>query len=399
MNIALTRKWASQTSVLLTALILAACGGGSSAVDTAAPQAQSCDPANSATHSECGTVFVGLTDADGDFLNYTVDVVQLRLETADGRVVDTLPRRTRINFTDYVTVSELLTAATVPPATYISGTLTLDYSDAEVFVEAGDLAKQAIVTDLDGNALGQTEVKIVLSNRDQLHVSRGRTSFLQLDFDLGVSHVVDIVSTPATAASEQFIIAEVTPVEEKDTRVRGPLVEVNEDAGNYVVGVRPFHDRIGDFGEITVQVTSETEFEVNGDMFVGAEGLRALNVAGRGTPTIAGGTLNVAAREFTARIVLAGSSVPGIDRDAIAGNVIKREGNFLTIRGATIIPHDRRAHFHDDVLVELGPNTKVFKDGDRVSDLYRCDLDRTARHDSWQSAYADKRRISAANTI
>jgi len=369
MNIALTRKWASQTSVLLTALILAACGGGSSAVDTAAPQAQSCDPANSATHSECGTVFVGLTDADGDFLNYTVDVVQLRLETADGRVVDTLPRRTRINFTDYVTVSELLTAATVPPATYISGTLTLDYSDAEVFVEAGDLAKQAIVTDLDGNALGQTEVKIVLSNRDQLHVSRGRTSFLQLDFDLGVSHVVDIVSTPATAASEQFIIAEVTPVEEKDTRVRGPLVEVNEDAGNYVVGVRPFHDRIGDFGEITVQVTSETEFEVNGDMFVGAEGLRALNVAGRGTPTIAGGTLNVAAREFTARIVLAGSSVPGIDRDAIAGNVIKREGNFLTIRGATIIPHDRRAHFHDDVLVELGPNTKVFKDGDRVSDL------------------------------
>jgi len=153
MNIALTRKWASQTSVLLTALILAACGGGSSAVDITEPQAQSCDPANAATHSECGTVFVGLTDADGDFLNYTVDVVQLRLETADGRFVDTLPRRTRINFTDYVTVSELLTAATVPPATYISGTLTLDYSDAEVFVEAGDLAKQAIVTDLDGNAL------------------------------------------------------------------------------------------------------------------------------------------------------------------------------------------------------------------------------------------------------
>jgi len=67
--------------------------------------------------------------------------------------------------------------------------------------------------------------------------------------------------------------------------------------------------------------------------------------------------------------VLAGSSVPGHDRDAIVGNVIKREGNFLTVRGATIISRDRRPHFHDDVLVEIGPNTKVFKDGDRGSDL------------------------------
>ena len=369
MNIARSYKWVSQASVILTALILAACGGGSSTVETTLPQALSCDPANAATHSECGTVFVGLTDADGDFLNYTVDVVQLTLETADGRVVDTLPRRTRINFTDYVNVSELLTAATVPPATYTSGTITLDYSDAEVFVEEGDQAKQAIVTDLDGNALGQTVVKIFLSNRDQLNVSRGQTSFLQLDFDLDASHVVDTLPTPAEAASAQFIVAEVSPVEEKDIRVRGPLVEVNEDASSYVVAVRPFHDRAGDFGKMTVHTTSETEFEVDGEMYVGSDGLRALNVAGRGTPTIAGGTLNLANREFTAKIVLAGSSVPGIGRDAIVGNVIKREGNFLTIRGATIIPRDRRAHFHDDVVVEVGPNTKVFKDGDRVSDL------------------------------
>ena len=102
---------------------------------------------------------------------------------------------------------------------------------------------------------------------------------------------------------------------------------------------------------------------------MGVEGLRALNAAGQGTPTVAAGTLNVAAREFTADIVLAGSSVPGIDRDAVVGNVIKRDGNFLTVRGATIIPSDRRAHFHDDVVVEIGPDTQVFRDGHRHSDL------------------------------
>jgi hypothetical protein len=355
----------------MTVLTLTACGGGSSTVENTPvpPSAQSCDPADAATHSECGTVFVGLTDADGDFLNYTVDVVQLSLEMANGRLVDTLPRSTRINFTDYVDLTELLTAATVPPGTYVSGTITLDYGDAEVFVEAGDMAKEAVVTDIDGNALGQTELKIVLSNRDRLIVTRGRPAVLQLDFDLDASHIVDILPTPATATSEQFIVAEVTPVDEKDIRVRGPLVEVNEDASNYVVAVRPFHDRVGDFGKMTVNTTDETEFEIDGDMYVGSEGLRALAAAGQGTPTVAGGTLNVAEREFTASIVLAGSSVPGIDRDAIVGNVIKREGNFLTIRGAVIIPRDRRAHFHDDVVVEVGPDTKVFKDGDRVSDL------------------------------
>jgi hypothetical protein len=101
----------------------------------------------------------------------------------------------------------------------------------------------------------------------------------------------------------------------------------------------------------------------------GNDGLQALDTGGRSTPTVAKGTLNVAERKFTADIVLAGSSVPGIDRDAVIGNVIKREGNFLTIRGATIVPSDRPTHFHDDVVVEVGPETKVFKENYRASDL------------------------------
>ncbi len=360
-------------AILTTALILAACGGGGTTASQDSNNTASCNPADPSTFDECGTILIGLTDADGNFLNYTVDIISLTLETADGRSVEVLPDRTRINFTDYVDLTELVSAATVPPATYVSGTISLDYADAEVFVEAGDMSKQAVVTDLDGNPLAQTELKIILSNRDQLTIVKRRAALLQLDFDLAASHVVDIAPTPATAASETFIVAEVHPVDEKDIRVRGPLVEVNEDAMNYVITIRPFHDREGDFGRFGINVSNNTEFEVDGASFTGSNGLRALAVAGPGIPTIARGTLNVTEREFTADLVLAGSSVPGSDRDAIAGNVIARSGNFLTIRGATIIPHDvatdRLVHFHDDVVVEVGPNTKVFKDGDRVSDL------------------------------
>lgn len=356
--------------LLSVALLLTACGGGTGTTATTDPiPTAQCDPNDPATLAECGTVFVALTDADGDFVNYTVDVLSLELETANGRIVETLPRSTRINFTDYVDLTELVAAASVPPATYVSGTIRLDYTNAEIFVEAADESKAAVVTDMDGNVLGQTELRIQLSNRDRLVVMKGRPALLQLDFDLAASHTVDIVPTPAEAVSEQFILAEVIPVDEKDIRVRGPLVSVSEDDMTYTVAIRPFHDRQGDFGHVQVHVTSETEFEVNEEIFIGVDGLRALDAAGLGTPTVAAGTLNVAAREFTADIVLAGSSVPGIDRDAVVGNVIKREGNFLTIRGATIIPSDRRAHFHDDVVVEVGPDTKVFRDGHGVNDL------------------------------
>jgi hypothetical protein len=314
-------------------------------------------------------VLIALTDADGDFINYTVDVLSLELETANGRIVETLPRATRINFTDYVDLAELVTAAAIPPAVYVAGTIRLNYTNAEVYVEAGEESKEAVVKNMNGDILTQTELKIHLSNRNQLAITKGRAALLQLDFDLAASHEVDITPTPAEALSEQFIIAEVSPVDEKDIRVRGPLLGVSEDEMTYTVAIRPFHDRDGDFGRVRVHVTDETEFEVNEEVFTGVDGLRALNDAGPGTPTVAGGTLNVANHEFTASIVLAGSSVPGIERDAVVGNVIKREGNFLTVRGATIIPSDRRAHFHDDVVVEIGPETKVFRDGHRQGDL------------------------------
>ena len=364
-----TRKLAVWMTMLLTLLVLTACGGGASTSTDTTVAVVECDPDDPSTADACGSVLVALTDADGDFLNYTVDVLSLTLETANGRVVETLPRKTRINFTDYVDLTELVTVASIPPATYVSGTISLDYSDAEVFVEADGAAKAAVVTDIDGNALTQTELKITLANRDQLTVVRGRAALLQLDFDLDASHHVDITPIPATAASEQFIVAEVSPVDEKDIRVRGPLANVNESEMTYTVAIRPFHDRDGDFGRLRVHVTDETEFEVDETLYVGVEGLRALNAAGVGTPTVAKGTLNTSDRSFTADIVLAGSSVPGIDRDAVKGNVIARNGNLLTIRGATIIASDRPAHFHDDVTVEIGPNTRVFKDHHRANDL------------------------------
>jgi hypothetical protein len=201
-----------------------------------------------------------------------------------------------------------------------------------------------------------------LADRDRLMIVRGRPSLLVVDFDLGASHTVDIAPPTAIATAEPFIVAEIDPVDQKDIRVRGPLVNVSEDEMTYTIALRPFYDRNSDFGRVKVHVTDTTEFEVDEIAYTGAEGLRALNAAGVGTPTVAHGMLNVAEREFTADIVLAGSSVPGSDFDAVKGNVIARSGNELVVRGGTVILSDAtRSFYRDDVTVTIGPDTKIFK--------------------------------------
>ena len=348
---------------LLTALALAACGSGSGPAGAPQPlPIAQCVPGDAATADECGTVIVGLTDADGDFLSYAVNVVSLTLERDDGSFVEVLPNSTRLDFAQYVNLTEFISAASVPPGDYVSGSIRLDYSDAEVFVEADGTAKEAVVVDAEGNPVGQTELRIRLADRHHLSVRKGIVSLLTVDFDLDASHVVDITATPAVAVSEPFIVAEVEPVDTKDFRVRGRFLEASVDGMFYTVALRPFYDAAGDFGRMRVRVTERTDFEVNGETWVGADGLRALTAAGEGTLTVARGTLNLAERTFTARLVLAGSSVPGNELDAVKGNVISRSGDTLTVRGGTVILSDSdRAFFRDDVTVTVGPDTVVYK--------------------------------------
>src|SRR5262249_24539664 len=147
-----------------------------------------------------------------------------------------------------------------------------------------------------------------------------------------------VTVTPALVASLDL-------VDQKDLRVRGALVSVDKSAGTYVVDVRPFNLKNSKFGQITVHTNSTTDFEVNGTDFTGSAGLDALATAGAGTLTRAIGTLTTATREFDATTVDAGSSVPGAGVDAISGNVVARNGNDLTVRGATIIRDSDGAHF------------------------------------------------------
>jgi len=318
---------------------------------------------------ETGMAYVTLTDAEGDFATYTVDITSIMLERADGTRVETLPNRARIDFTQYVELTEMFTAAQIPNGSYVGGAITLDYTNADVQVEVGDAAVPATVVDTDGNLLGLYTLDLQLEDRDRLIVAPGRPALLEIDFDLAASHEVDTQQNTPVVTAAPFLVADVAPVDEKDLRVRGPLVAVDQAASGYEVRLRPWHRRDGDFGPFTVNVTDTTEFEIDGISYSGAEGLAALDTLDRGAPTIAQGTLDIDAREYVATIVLAGDSVPGHGYDAVLGNVVARDLNLLTIRGATIVPASGSVVFNDEVAVTIGSDTMVTRDGSPRADL------------------------------
>ncbi|MGH8863321.1 MAG: hypothetical protein ACREVZ_01520 [Burkholderiales bacterium] len=346
--------------IAIALLAVSACGGGTAGSNVGQVPA----PNAGCTASTCGTAMIAITDADGDFLSYSVDVVSLTLEKANGAIVETLPVRQRVDFADLVDLTELVTAATIPNGDYVAASIRLDYANAEVSVEVNGAPRAATVVNASGQSLGIVDLAIRLDNRNHVVIAPGIPALLQLDFDLAASHTVDISTDPAIAVAQPFVVATIEPVEDKELRVRGPLVSVDTNASTYTIDLRPFNHPTARLGRHVVHTDAQTAFEIDGVEYEGAAGLATLAGKPMGTPTAALGVLDVAARSFTASDVLAGDSVPGPRFDVVRGNVTARVGDTLTVRGATVIRKDDSVRFvRGDITVLIGPNTLVTRDG------------------------------------
>jgi len=317
---------------------------------------------------EEGVVDIGLTDAAGDFLSYAVDVTSLTLTKADGTAVQTLPQRTRIDFSQLVDLTEFVTGATIPSGNYVSATLQLDYSGADIEVDSGTgspvKVPPANIRDNRGNPVTTMSMTVKLDNARQLVIAPLVPSLLDLDFNLAASNLVDM-STPASpvVTVNPLLVANVNPDGPKPHRIRGPLDSVDPQAGSFTLILRPFNLLQGDHGRLTFLTDNNTIFEIDRTSYAGSAGLTALAAKPRLTATVAIGTLDLAARRFTATEVLAGSSVPFGTSDALTGNVIARSGNVLTVKGAELVRSSGTLIFGDTVAVTVGSGTKVVGQG------------------------------------
>jgi hypothetical protein len=333
-------------------LVLGACGGGGSDGDDS-----STPPPPAGVDS--GSLMIGITDADGDFLRYAVAIQSITLERSDGAVVEALPNASTIDLAQFVEVTELLSTLTVPVGTYTAAHFTIDYSAADVAVEQNGEAVDAVVVDVAGEPLATVDVDVAFDNAEQLVITEGVPAMLEVDFDLEASNTVDLTTTPPTVTAEPFLIATVQAADGKLLHVAGPLQAADADDATYTIDLRPFHRAGGAFGEATVQVDDSTTYEIDGTSYSGQEGLDALAALPEGTPTLAEVTLDVESRTLDGVNVLAGSSVPGATLDAVEGWITARDGDVLHVRGATFVRESGDISFGDDVELTLAADVSV----------------------------------------
>jgi hypothetical protein len=340
-------------AVLLGLIVLAqGCGGGGSGSNNAAAAP------GAATADEEGTLIIGITDAQGDFVSYVVDVESLVLEQANGTVVEALPFTTRIDFSELTEVTEFLTVATVPVGVYESVVLNLDYSDAEVVVQDDNgNALLADVVDTGGNAITLMPVRLKLTSSDVIRISPGVPASFSLDFDLDASNEIDLSMTPPIVTVEPFLLAVPELEADRAHRVRGVLAQVNEPASEITLKVRPFRHRSGDFGRFTFSVDDDTQYEINGEGYTGSLGLAEMALLSENTPVLAG--VSVTDSGFVAFTVLAGSSVPWADTDVLKGVVSARNGDELIVRGARVEFGDGTDVFRGTYTLLVGEDTTV----------------------------------------
>lgn len=341
--------------ILLSAMMVTGCGSGGGD-----------DTLSAESTEDSGTLAISLTDAPGDFASYTVDVIALTLTKANGAQVSTLPLSARIDFAQYTEMTEFITAARVPAGVYTAATLTLDYSNADIWVEgpSGELVQAAQVLNEDGTALTTVAVSVQLNARNRLRITAGVPAHLMLDFDLSATHQVAFGDQgEAVITADPYLIADVNRNAIKTQRLRGLLDEVDAAASSFSVYVRPFYCALSGsdnpFGTVSVYTDDDTLFEVNGETYQGADGLTAMADLDALTPVVALGNLSFDPLRFQAAQVYAGTSVPWGDADIVSGTVVARSGDVLSVKGATLISSDGSVLFHDVVSVTLSADTPV----------------------------------------
>ncbi len=360
---------------------LAACGSGGGSMGpggTTSPSAQACG-------SNCGGALVTLTDAAGAFQTYLVNIDSLQLTRSDGTVVEILPVATQADFTQLVNLSELVSSAQLPQGKYVSASMTLDYSSAQIVlagsgtpVPLADIYLGSSTTSVAGGDSTLT-VALTLDSSHPLVITPGTVQNLALDFNLDSSNVIATTGGATTVTVNPVLTGSLVPDQTRQVRVRGPLVSVampaGDGSGSFVINVRPFDDGQGNNGQFTVQTTATTTFAISGASSTGGAGLSALSaaLASAGSAPLlvaAYGTLDTTTLTFTAGSVLAGSSVIGSDHDGLEGTVVAvtagttANTNMLTVVGGVLVhANEWQMRFAPQISVTVGASTAVNEQG------------------------------------
>jgi hypothetical protein len=324
-----------------------------------------------------GVAWVTVTDEPGDYAAYDIVIDSVVLTRIDDVQVTAMATPESVDFTQLSNVAEFWGSATIPVGTYISATITLDYTSAVIVpVGTGQMTAANVVAP---GGLGVTTVseKVTFDPANPLIVSPTYAStsaeLLTIDVNLAASGYVYPLASPPTVVARPWITVGVQPADTKLIRVRGPLINSSLDVDTFTVYVRPFYDEVNNLGTLTVFNNPSTIYTLNGTVYVGNSGLQALSQLSAGTTVTAAYTTfqpvfnpanSAPAGKFNTVYVVAGSTLEDEYTEGISGDVVARDGDLLTLHSSTLILNTADTFTYEtaDTNVLLGTGTIVTAD-------------------------------------
>lgn len=341
---------------------------------------------NNNYQSGYGVVWVTVTAEPGAFANYFVNLDSITLKDNKGNTYSALGTVEPVDFARLGNVAELWGSATVPDDTYVSATVTLDYTNASIAVVQGGVPQKANVVGTGGAAVKTVSFTVTLDPNNPLVITpsyaTSNAALLALDLDLPASNSINTATSPATVTVNPFMTAAIAPADTKLIRVRGPLINSSVNLGTYTIYERPFYDEASNIGSLTLFGGANTLYTINGQNYTGLPGLTQLSQTSAGTTLTAAytsfeptATPTGSAGKFNTVYVIAGSSLESFYTQNLTGTVIARSGNTLTVRGGTLwgstqsFPTGYAEPLYTDAQVLVGPGTTVTADDSTLTGL------------------------------
>jgi hypothetical protein len=346
--------------------------------------------------SGSAVVTITATRSSDTFLAYRVGLKSIQLQSSDGKSsLRLLPAATTVDFANLLDLSEVLGAPAIAKGTYTSAVITLDYSAAQIVYDDGSPDGVALSpVNASGQAVGQVTTTVALDPSGPFRGAAGQAGRLALDFNLAASNVVNLSAQTVTITP--MVAGSTLPIDAKQARIRGPLHGANSTS--FAAGVTPFDGTIAGTGQLSIQPSSTTTYEINGFVSAGVAGQTQLAALPANSLTVVYGTLTSSSSvssttttsttttstttvatpttttttrssvSFSASQVLVDTSVQALSH--VSGIVLVRIGNILGLEDATLTQSDGTVAFIPGAtVVNVGANTLVTFFGQGAADV------------------------------
>jgi hypothetical protein len=326
-----------------------------------------------------GTPVVTISTTPGPFIAYIVEIDQIAMTRTDNTVVYPLSPAVPeiVDFTKFNDMTELFGAPAIVEGSYVSASITVNYSGAKIYTLDASGAPKAVTLVDPNSTTGAAPTSVTYTVKfdpaNPLVIKHGVSTPIDFNFDLSASSVLNRAVTPATLTVRPMMTASTVPAQTKPIRARG--VFVTTSASSFTMNTRAFFDvRTNPVGAVEIQTDANTTYNVNGVAYTGASGLAALSKLPINSIIEAYGslgTLTALKPNFVATEVYAGISVENLAADRVTGTVTSRSGNTLNIHGAEVETRDFSGTVTIGTVVSYIPDLPVTVDSTTIVSVDR----------------------------